>query len=136
MARKNKITNLFRDIDLKFKMDDFGNDIATLSDEDAIKQSLFNLLMTKPNEVPFHPEIYSDLSDLLFSIRTGTTETLIKDSVERVVEKYEPRVNLKKVNVSFSQGNEAIDISIFFSLINDNFRDLELSLRMNSTTLS
>ena len=62
----SRSTNIFKDISLSFARHPITGDIAKLSDVDAVKRSVRNLINTNFYERPFHPEIGSDIRATLF----------------------------------------------------------------------
>ena len=67
MARN---TRTFTDLDLNFFAHPVTKDVTTKIDEQAIKSSVRNLILTSNYEKPFHPEIGSPLKSLLFEPAT------------------------------------------------------------------
>ena len=51
----------YRDLDLDFQINSATKDIQKLSDIEAVKRSVRNLINTNHYERPFHPEIGSNL---------------------------------------------------------------------------
>ena len=62
--RKKETT--FVDISLTFTPHPLTGDLPLLRDDRAIVNSVKNLILIKPNEVPFQRNIGSTLTDLLF----------------------------------------------------------------------
>ena len=88
------------------------------TNEDAVKQSVRNLLLTDRYERPFQPEIGSSLRSLLFENFTPDTQLLAKKYIEETIETYEPRAILMNVNVVPNIDGNAIQCSIVFRIIN------------------
>ena len=61
MATINRKSRTYTDISLMFNTNPFTRDIYTKVDEEAIKNSIKNLVLTKNSERPFHPEIGSQI---------------------------------------------------------------------------
>ena len=59
-------TRTFTDLDLNFTAHPVNKDVATKYDEQAIKQSVRNLILTKNFERPFHSEIGCQVRGMLF----------------------------------------------------------------------
>ena len=56
----------YKDLDLFFSRKRGSNDIAKITDIEAVKRSVRNLVLTNFYEKPFHPEIGSGVRDMLF----------------------------------------------------------------------
>jgi phage baseplate assembly protein W len=88
------------------------------TNENAVKQSVRNLLLTDFYERPFQPEIGSNLRSLLFEPFTAATEIRAKTYVEEVFDNHEPRADLLKVNITADPDRGAIFVEIYFRIIN------------------
>ena len=89
------------------------------TNEEAIKQSIRNLLLTDRYERLFQPYIGSGLKGMLFEQYTPATELMITNSVKEVISNHEPRANLINVISSPAQGGTAITVTVVFSIINN-----------------
>lgn len=115
MARN---TRLFSDLDLNFTPHPVTGDLTRRYDDNAIKQSIKNLLQIRHFEKPFHSEIGSPLRELLFEPITPLTEMMARRSIIDVISNFEPRVNLINVEVIASDENNSLYINIVFKIIN------------------
>lgn len=129
MARN---TRKFTDLDLNFTAHPVTKDIALRYDENAIKTSLKNLILTSNYERPFHSEIGSPIKRLLFEPITPMLSVVIKRAIVDVVNNFEPRVQLLDVNVQVSDDNNSIIVNIEFKIVNTE-RPLTLDLVLERT---
>lgn len=129
MARN---TRTFSDLDLNFTAHPVTKDITLRFDENAVKTSLRNLILTSNYERPFHSEIGSPIKRLLFEPATPMTQVMIKKAVEDTVINFEPRVQLLEVDVNVSGDNNSVYVSIYFKLVNTE-RPLSLDLVLERT---
>ena len=129
MARN---TRTFSDLDLNFTAHPVTKDITRRFDENAIKTSLRNLILTSNYERPFHSEIGSPIKRLLFEPATPMTQVMIKKAVEDTVINFEPRVQLLEVDVNVSGDNNTVYVSIYFKIVNTE-RPLSLDLVLERT---
>lgn len=116
MATRN--TRTFSDLDLNFIANPVTGDVSMKYDDNAIKQSIKNLVMTNHYEKPFHPEIGSQVSALLFEPYSPLTQAMLQRSIINTVENFEPRVVLLSVDVSLSPDNYNVAVSIVFRIVN------------------
>ena len=84
----------YRDLDLFFSRKNGTNDIEKITDVEAVKRSIRNLVLTNFYEKPFHPEIGSGIRDMLFENMTPITAVVLARKVEDVIENFEPRARL------------------------------------------
>lgn len=104
----------FTDINLLLTKHPVTGDIVKLSDEQAIKASIINLISTKNYERPFHPEIGCQIHSLLFENFNPSTASLIKQTIKDTIDKFEPRVTLTDVKVRDRSDENAIELEIYF----------------------
>lgn len=111
-------TRLFSDLNLNFTKNPATKDIARLTDIDAVKRSVRNLVLTNRFERPFHPEIGSSVRDLLFENVSPLAAVLLKDRIAEVITNYEPRAGLVDVNVNDRSDNNEYVVTISFYVLN------------------
>jgi len=92
-------------------------DISTVKDQDAVKHAVKNLVLTNFNERPFHPEIGSNVTALLFEPADTFTANAIKDEILYVLKKYEPRTSGHTVEVTDNSERNSYEITIGFNVI-------------------
>lgn len=129
MARN---TRTFSDLDLNFTAHPVTKDISRRYDENAVKTSLKNLILTSNYERPFHSEIGSPIKRLLFEPATPMLPALVKRAITDVVNNFEPRVELINVDVGLSPDNNALYVTIEFRIVNTE-RPLTLDLILERT---
>tara|TARA_Y100000817_G_scaffold296389_1_gene271874 strand:+ start:303 stop:758 length:456 start_codon:yes stop_codon:yes gene_type:complete len=130
--RNNSSLNsrVYSDLDLFFTKRSVDKDVNTLTNVQAIKRSVRNLVLTNFYEKPFHPEIGSGVRELLFEIASPLTSLAISQAVTDVINNYEPRASLNFVDVNAQLDNNAYDISINFSIVNGPPESVDLALTM------
>ena len=97
----------FKDINLSFKRHPVTNDVITVSDEDAIKRSVKNIIFTILGEKPFEPTFGSVISQSLFDLNTNLNEIRISDEIQQSLLNYEPRIDNIVVTASiYPESNE------------------------------
>jgi len=118
MATINRKVRTFTDLNLTFDKHPLTADVLTRVDDDAVKNSIKNLVLTKNFERPFHPEIGSQVTNLLFENFTPITVELVKKTIITVISTYEPRARLIDVRVAETNDPNEIAITIEFMTIN------------------
>ena len=97
----------FKDINLSFKRHPVTNDVLTVSDEDAIKRSVKNIIFTILGEKPFEPNFGSVISQSLFDLNTNLNEIRISDEIKQSLLNYEPRIdNIVVTSSVYPDSNE------------------------------
>ena len=113
----NKISRGFRDISLSFKRHPVTNDLLPLKNEDAIKRAVQNLVRIKIGEVFFRNDIGTRITGSLFELANDDLVDPISTEIETVITNFEPRVNLKNVNVNSRPEDNALDIEISYNIV-------------------
>ena len=129
MARN---TRTFSDLDLNFTAHPVTKDIVLRYDENAVKTSLKNLILTSNFERPFHSEIGSPIKRLLFEPVTPMLGVVLKRAIVDTVNNYEPRVELLNVDVLVAENSNSIGVTIEFKIVNTE-RPLSLDLVLERT---
>ena len=108
----------YRDLDLFFSRKNGTNDIEKITDIEAVKRSVRNLVLTNFYEKPFHPEIGSGIRDMLFENMTPITAVVLARKVEDVIENFEPRARLIGVRASPNLDRNEYEVTIEFFVVN------------------
>ena len=111
-------TRIYSDLNLNFTKNPATKDVARLTDIEAVKRSVRNLILTNRFERPFHPEIGSSVRAILFENITPLNAVLLQDRIEEVIENFEPRVNLNQVIVQDEIDNNQYRVTISFYVVN------------------
>tara|TARA_B100000214_G_scaffold271437_1_gene201746 strand:- start:2329 stop:2733 length:405 start_codon:yes stop_codon:yes gene_type:complete len=112
-----KISRGFRDISLSFSRHPITNDILMLKDADAIKRAVQNLVRIKIGEVFFRNDVGTRLTGALFELATDDLIDPLVSEIETVITNFEPRVNLKNVNVSSIPDENTLNVEISYDII-------------------
>ena len=112
--KSRKITKLYRDLDLNFGRNTVTGDVNVLEDADAVKTSVKNIIQTNHYERPFHPELGSDIRNLLFENVTPLTAMSIKTKVLECLSIYEPRARIENVIIEPDPSTNAYGVEIYF----------------------
>ena len=87
----------YRDLDLFFSKKS-NKDVNKVTDIEAVKRSVRNLILLNTFEKPFHPEISGDVRGMLFENMTPLVSAVIARKIQDVIENFEPRARLTGVN--------------------------------------
>ena len=106
----------FKDINLSFKRHPVTNDLVVIKNEDAIKQSVKNIIFTILGEKPFLPLFGSKMNSSLFELDTNFNETKISDEISSVLLNNEPRISNILVSVSNPQDSHELNVTIQYDI--------------------
>ena len=107
----------YRDLDLFFRRKS-DNDVNKVTDIEAVKRSVRNLILLNSYEKPFHPEIAGDVRALLFENMTPLTAAVIARKIQDVIENFEPRARLVGVNTTPNFDRNAYNVGVYFYVVN------------------
>ena len=107
----------FKDISLSFKRNPVTNDILSLTNEDAIKRAVINLVRTRVGERFFNPLLGSKVENYFFVLADIGVEEPLKDEIRTVINNFEPRVILRDVDVALYAEDNAMDVSIVYDIV-------------------
>ena len=116
--KSKKSTRTYIDLDLDFTRHPVTNDVVKITDVEAVKRSVRNLVNTQFYERPFHPELGCGVRDMLFENYTPMTGIFMRRKIEEVLSNYEPRASLSSIQVNEQMDRNAIDVVVNFYVLN------------------
>ena len=106
------------DLDLFFGKKTSNRDISDVTDIQAVKRSIRNLVLLNSFEKPFHPEIASGVRDMLFELMTPVTAALLARQVQDVIENFEPRARIVGVMAIPDYDKNSYSVTVEFYVVN------------------
>ena len=107
----------FKDIGVSFSKNSFTDDLAIVKNENSIKQSVKNLILTQMGEKPFQPTKGCRVNALLFEPLDPFTADALKEEVLNTIRQYEPRVKISDCIVTPILESNKINISITYRVV-------------------
>jgi len=125
------ISKSFRDFSLTFEKNAVTNDILSLKNEAAIKESVKNIVLYNFYEKPFDPFFGGNVIGLLFENSTPTMVLEVKSRIERAIEIYEPRVTAVSAVVQFEEDRNELNCKIQYLIlgISPKFDDISIAFK-------
>ena len=111
------ISKSFRDFSLTFEKTAVTNDILSLKNEAAIKESVKNIVLYNFYEKPFDPFFGGNIIGLLFENSTPTMVLEVKNRIEQSIEIHEPRVTAVSVTVKFEEDRNEMNCKIQYLIL-------------------
>ena len=108
----------YTDLDLFFSKKATSKDISIVTDIQAVKRSIRNLVLTNHYEKPFHPEIGSGVRGILFEPMTPLTAHILTRKIEDVIENFEPRARLMSVRAIPNLDRNEYECTVEFYVVN------------------
>ena len=111
-------TRQYSDLDLFFGKKISDNDINKITDVEAVKRSIRNLVQLNVYDKPFHPEVSGGVREMLFENMTPVVSTIISRQIEDVIENFEPRARLVSVRALPDFDRNAYEVQVAFYVEN------------------
>ena len=105
-------------------------DIARRVTEQAVRDSIKNLVLTDRGERLFQPDIGCDIRGSLFENIDQNTILILKENIKSTIRQYEPRCIVKDIIVNANIDRHEVFVKIIFSVINTN-RNLSLTIDLS-----
>lgn len=115
----DKIPDLFSDFLVDLTPHPITKDLSRSRNDQAIKNSIRNLVLTNYGERFFQPNIGSSVNRSLFEPDDAFLENDIVDSITRTIAANEPRATVVNVSVVPTNQDNSIRIDITFFIINN-----------------
>ena len=125
-----RASRIYKDLDLNFGRNVVTNDVNKLTDVEAVKRSVRNLINTNHYERAFHPEIGSDVRSMLFEPMTPITAHVLTRKIQLVIENFEPRARFVGVKALPDLDRNAYEVSVEFYVINTPTELVDMSLML------
>ena len=109
---------VYSDLDLFFGKKSSDRDVSVVTDVQAVKRSIRNLVLLNTYEKPFHPEISSGVRDMLFELMSPVTAVVLARQIENVIENFEPRARLTNVRTIPNYDRNSYAVTIEFYIVN------------------
>ena len=107
----------FKDLAVSFEANPNTEDFSTVKNENAIKQSIRNLILTVFGERPYQPDIGSRVKGLLFEPFDVFTAEDLRDEISNTIQRLEPRVEVENIYVNLSDDDYSIDVAIEYAIV-------------------
>lgn len=110
---------IFKDIPLSFNAHPVTGLIKALTNREAVKQSVKNIVLTNHYERPYNPFLGGDVLSRLFEPMTPITEYEVTTNIKQALENFEPRADVLEVVVDAKEDLNALEVSITFTIVNE-----------------
>ena len=125
-----RATRQYTDLDLFFGKKSSDNDVRKVTDVQAVKRSIRNLVQLNQYEKPFRPEIAGGIREMLFEPMSPLVAVIIARKIEDVIINFEPRARLVGVRAFPDLDRNAYEIFVEFFIINAPTELVDLSIML------
>ena len=120
----------YSDLDLFFSRKTSNGDVNKITDVQAVKRSIRNLVQLNVYDKPFHPEISGGVRELLFEPMSPIIAVVIARKIEDVITNFEPRARLVSVRSIPDLDRNAYEVSVEFYIVNAPTELVDLSIML------
>lgn len=114
--KEENVSKTITDLDIVFGIHPLSKDIRKKTNIEAIKQSIKTLILLNHYEKPFHPDIGCDIYKSMFEMFEGNfTRTMMEGYIKKMINNYEPRAALEKIDINVDEDNNSLGITIWFT---------------------
>jgi phage baseplate assembly protein W len=117
-TQKRAAEETYSDVPINFNMNPVTGNLARVTDADAVKGALKQIILAFRGEWPHHPFLGSDAHLRLFEPLDNVTANLLETSVLAAVRNNEPRALVPKVVAKVDTQEDGYTITIYFQIIN------------------
>ena len=114
-----KKREIYSDFGKDLLLNPVSSDVSRKINEEDVKESIKNLILTDRGERLFQPEVGCDIRAMLFENFTQETVDTLRNMVFETIQTYEPRCDLLGVDVTGRIDSNEIRVIITFALINN-----------------
>ena len=114
----SKKISLYQDFKKDLEISPLSQDLTVHKDEDAVRESIKNLILTDRGERLMQPSLGGNISAMLFENLTPSVLKLIEDQVRTTIKLYEPRAELQNVAVTSNIDDNTVKVKITFYIKN------------------
>lgn len=108
---------IYSDIRKDMDFNPISLDLALRKDEEAVKESIKNLILTDKGERLMQPLLGGDIKALLFENNTPAIIKITQEKVKSTIIQYEPRAKLIDAIVKSYPDENKVEITIYFYII-------------------
>jgi phage baseplate assembly protein W len=108
----------FVDLDLDFTLNPITKDISFKFNEEAVKRSVRNIILTNTGEKPYVPEFGGNVKATLFENFTPVNVVTLRGQIETAIRNFEPRAKVLKIVVDPDVDENVLSVSVVFRVLN------------------
>ena len=128
-----RISRGFKDLSMSFQVNPISSDLIATKNETAIARSVRNLVLTRPGEKFFNPNLGSRVYETLFDNMDEVSASIVEDDIKDTIDNYEPRVKLISIKATPDYQGNAFDVVITYNIIGIDALPQQLAFALQST---
>lgn len=121
--------NIYSDLNFFISKNDFTNDFSIRKDQNSIKQSVKNIILTSKGERPLEPSFGTDINNIIFE-QPYLIEFYGDETIRLALSEKEPRITV--LDVTYEVDVQTVTIQIDYVINSLNVKDT-VSLTLERT---
>lgn len=114
----NKQRDFYSDFFADLTVHPNTEDLVRYTNEDSVKRSIHNLLLTNKYERMFNPDLGSNINKILFEQISVSSASMLKTYCEETINNFEKRAKLIDIQVDSDEINQSYRVTIYFYVVN------------------
>lgn len=115
---KQKQAEYFSDLPVDMAIHPVTNELTRLTNEQAVKRSIRNIILTNKGERLFQPSFGGNIRALLFEPMNDMTSESLKHAINDAITNHEPRAKIHSIEVIPDDFNQLYRVNILFLIVN------------------
>ena len=128
-----RVSKGFKDLSMSFQVNPITSDLIATKNETAIARSVRNLVLTRPGEKFFNPNLGSRVYETLFDNMDEVSASIVEDDIRDTIDNYEPRVKLVSIKATPDYLGNAFDVVITYNIIGIDALPQQLAFALQPT---
>ena len=112
-----KRSRSFKDINMSILKNPFSKDIASVTNEESIKQSIKNIVLTAPGEKLFNPKFGSNVYNMLFEPLDPFMIDSLQVEILNTIKNYEKRVEVTNLRCIPDYDLYSVTVSLEYRIV-------------------
>ena len=112
-----KRSRSFKDINMSILKNPFSKDIASVTNEESIKQSIKNIVLTAPGEKLFNPKFGSNVYNMLFEPLDPFLIDSLQVEILNTIKNYEKRVEVTNLRCIPDYDLNSVTVSLEYRIV-------------------
>ena len=112
-----KRSRSFKDISMSILKNPFTKDIASVTNEESIKQSIKNIVLTAPGEKLFNPKFGSNVYNMLFEPLDPFMIDSLQVEILNTIKNYEKRVEVTNLRCIPDYDLNSVTVSLEYRIV-------------------
>lgn len=112
-----RISRKFKDISLSFVRNPVTGDVLAITNEDAIKKSVINLVRTRIGERFYNSLLGTNVDDSMFELQTPELASSLESEIRNILENFEPRIANSSAIVTYPDDSNEINVRLAYDIV-------------------